>query len=180
MQPAPHKRVFVTSSAYAGDFKNGGTSLTGLAAADYVCNVNTGSLGIPGTFVAWLSTSTVNAIDRVTGDGPWYLLDDTLAFPDHQSLAGTPLVPIHINELGLDLSVLTPPKGLVWTGTAVGGKASSILSGPTTCADWTDGTASSYGGSGNANAQDAYWTDLGGGSAEGCSAPNRIYCFQIN
>lgn len=59
------KTVFVTPQATSGN-------LGGLAGGDKWCNDVAMSSGLPGTYVAWLSTSEVNAIDRVIGNGPWF------------------------------------------------------------------------------------------------------------
>ena len=36
---------------------------------------------VSGTFKAWLSTSTVNAIDHIEGAGPWYMMYETSSEP---------------------------------------------------------------------------------------------------
>ena len=51
-------RVFVTSSKKTGDFG-------GLAGGDTECNSLASLAGLPGTYVAWLSTATVNASTRL-------------------------------------------------------------------------------------------------------------------
>lgn len=66
-------RVFVTATSYAAKSLGGGASR--VAGADGFCANAAAAAGLGGNWVAWLSTSTVNAIDRVTGTGPWYLVD---------------------------------------------------------------------------------------------------------
>src|SRR5215510_6780649 len=57
--------VFVTSQhVIAGQ-------LGSLAAADAVCNESAANAGLPGVYVAWLSTSATNAIDRLAGARGW-------------------------------------------------------------------------------------------------------------
>ena len=58
------KTVFQTPDARMGN-------LGGLAGGDRICNDDAASAGLPGTYVAWLSTAGVNAIDRIAIDGPW-------------------------------------------------------------------------------------------------------------
>jgi hypothetical protein len=50
--------VFVTSRAYTGN-------LGGLAGADAICQTHAAEAGLPGTYVAWLATSTVTAPSRL-------------------------------------------------------------------------------------------------------------------
>src|SRR5439155_17879039 len=49
--------VFVTSTTQPPG------SLGGLAGADMLCNARAAAPGLPGTYVAWLSTPSVRAID---------------------------------------------------------------------------------------------------------------------
>ena len=65
--PASNASFFVTSKG-----SGQGGNLGGLAGADAHCNALATAAGITGkTWRAYLSTSTVNARDRI-GDGPWY------------------------------------------------------------------------------------------------------------
>ena len=59
-------QVFVTDSGALGNFG-------GLANADSACNVAAGNAALSGTWVAWLSDSQTNAIDRLTGTGCFFL-----------------------------------------------------------------------------------------------------------
>ena len=62
---AQQRRVFVTSTT-------SGPDLGGLAGADTVCNTLAADAGLGGAWVAWLSTQSVNAEDRLTpGSGPF-------------------------------------------------------------------------------------------------------------
>ncbi len=78
-------RVFVTATTYAPQSLGGGA--TGFAGADGFGANAAAAASLGGKWVAWLSTSSTDAIDRVTGDGPWYLVDrKTLVFcaPDEE------------------------------------------------------------------------------------------------
>ena len=85
------KRVFVTSSFYNGNFVGLTGLATGLDAADKLCSDAAVSLG--GTWTAFVSgqnaaSLATNAIDRLTGTGPWYLVDRaTLAFANKTAVA---------------------------------------------------------------------------------------------
>jgi len=43
----------------------------GLAGGDMLCNDAATAAGLPGAYVAFLSTATVNAIDRLAGSRGW-------------------------------------------------------------------------------------------------------------
>jgi len=66
--------VFATSTSYPADFG-------GLAGADAICNQHAGDAGLPGTYVAWLSTTTVDARDRLAG-ARGFVRPDGLPFAD--------------------------------------------------------------------------------------------------
>src|SRR5262245_2730644 len=81
------KRIFVTSTPYTGDLKTNGAGMTGLHGADNLCGLAATAAGLGGTWTAWLSSSTVDAIDRINDVGPWYLVDRcTLVFNNKASI----------------------------------------------------------------------------------------------
>jgi hypothetical protein len=111
--------VFVTSELHPGD-------LGGLKGADDICNHAAQAAGVGGAWIAWLADSTTAAIDRVHGDGPWYLMDkSTLAFANHSALTSNPRAPIDLDEAGHTFS-----PAYVWTGT-------NPFHPPSFCTDWT-------------------------------------------
>src|SRR5678816_81066 len=76
-------RVFVTG-AFAGTmYEPGG----GLAAGDAKCAYAASGAAIGGVWRAWLSTASMNAIDRIAGGGPWRLMDGTTVFAGRAELA---------------------------------------------------------------------------------------------
>lgn len=158
------KRVFVASTQHDGNFG-------GLTGADAFCTsaANAAHLG-GGPWVAWLSSSTTNAIDRITGDGPWKLVDGTAVFANKAALAMPPSVAIDLDEHGAQ------PGGAdnMWTGTLANGTASAY-----TCMDWTSTSSNDAGSTGMRVNADATWTDSGAGYSLLCSnAQPRIYCFE--
>jgi hypothetical protein len=154
------KRVFVTETTYAGG------TMGGLAGADQKCNLSAQAANLGGTWVAWASNGNTNAIDRVTGTGPWVVLGTTTtAFNNKANLATSPLVPINATEQGHTVSYLD---GSVWTGTGSGGSAAT-----STCGGWSSG--SSYGHYGSA-VSTASWTSVGD---DLCANTNRLYCFEL-
>ncbi len=168
-------RVFVSSLRYSADLRTAGGQATGLASADYICQNLADAAEIGGNWKAWISTSTVNAIDRIVGNGPWYRMDGAVAFPNRARLGTTPVVPISIDEMGG-----TPdPFYEAWTGTALGGFKAPLGSRQSvTCWDWTSTVDStSVGGVvGDIDANGSTWTNL----ATGYCSPfhRRLYCFE--
>ncbi|MDQ3367329.1 MAG: hypothetical protein M3680_18045 [Myxococcota bacterium] len=171
----PGKRVFVSSLRYSADLRSAGGKPTGLASADAICQTLADAVRLGGTFRAWLSTTTVHAIDHITGDGPWYRMDGALAFPNRARLGTTPLVPISIDEQGG-----TPdPFYEAWTGTALGGYRAPLGSRQSvTCVDWTSTVDSTLIGGvvGDIDANGASWTNLATGYCSPFS--RRLYCFE--
>jgi hypothetical protein len=142
---------------------------SGLAAGDAICRSKASSAGIPnaGNFKAWLSSGTTNAIDRLTGNGPWVRLDGVKVAGTKADLAtGRLATAIALTEGGSYLSHWG-----VWTGTL-----SSGLKAGNTCQGWTDASSSLSGSGGTACIADDGWT--AGGSSSCSSTVRRIYCFE--
>lgn len=97
-------------TTYKGD-------LGGLEGADALCQNAAAAASLEGSYVAWLSDFSNDAIDRITGDGPWYDLADQRVFANHAALSTSPLVAIDVDETGETLSI----GGRVWTATSAGG-----------------------------------------------------------
>ena len=74
-------RVFVTSTAYTGLLEAGGDP-NGLVAADRICQMTATAANLTGTFVAFLSSSTIgrNAVDALAGSSGWVDLDGKMVF----------------------------------------------------------------------------------------------------
>ncbi len=158
-----HSRMFVTSTQYTGN-------LGGLAGADALCQgaALAGSLG--GTWRAWLSTPSVNAIDRIQDVSPWYLIDrETLVFPVHASLRGPSLVPIGQNEYGpFDWETMGFGDRVVRTGSQSG-------IADDTCSGFTSASGDEYGTYGWLDEPDEW----GGVQSGRCDSSNaRLYCFE--
>jgi hypothetical protein len=156
-------RVFVTSTAYDADPRRAGGASTGLEGADNLCNKAAHAAGLGGAWVAWLSDTKTNAIDRIADVSPWYLVDGrTRIFADKDALTLSPERAIDKNERG------QPTGGLVWTGTSSGGFASG-----SDCLDWTSSAA--FEGTAGAVATST-WTAQSVMLA--CSDVAPIYCFE--
>jgi hypothetical protein len=119
--PDPYKRVFVTSTSYTGD-------LGGLAGADLKCQAAAESVGLHGTFKAWLSDKKTPAPSRLSDLGPWYSIDGTRKlFHNRKSFLASPLAPIDLDERGQRVTAGQS----VWTGTAPGAwSPTPVATGP--------------------------------------------------
>jgi hypothetical protein len=128
----PGMSFFITSTG-SGD----GANLGGLDGADALCQRLAEAAGSADkTWRAYLSTSTVNARDRI-GAGPWYNAEGTL-------------IANNVDELHGDANAISKETGLTETGAAVNGRGDQpnqhdILTGSNadgtanenTCGDWT-------------------------------------------
>lgn len=127
------KRVFVTLGNWNG------ASLGGLAGADAKCLIEANASNLGGTWRAWLSDSTTNAIDRINDVGPWYLVDGvTVVFANKAAISSSNPQVVIRNRDG------TLPGGRVITATASSGlkKPGSFQGGY--CTDWTASTGGSF------------------------------------
>jgi hypothetical protein len=165
--PVHRSRFFITAAAYNADFAilaNGDA----LAAGDLLCQSAADSVLAGGTWKVWLSTSTVNAIDRIVEHGPWYRMSGSaVLFNNKPNLRTLPDVPIEENEHGH--TVLWGDDD-AWTGTSTGGGA-----GPARCGDWTSVSASVQGTYGSARASSAVWTSW---STMPCNDHLHLYCIE--
>jgi len=148
-----HFSFFVTSlEAIRRESKNQngyGGNLGGLAGADAICTriaeaamAGSGAKG----WKAFLSTSTVNAIERI-GTGPWYDRNDKLVASDTAGLLQErPSGMTTINDLPNELGV--PNRAGTGTGmddnhdTITGTNTQGKWDGGATCSDWTSATGS--------------------------------------
>jgi hypothetical protein len=147
------KRVFVTKGTYTG------------SAALGACQAAATAAGLGGVWVEWLSTSTENAIDRVTASGPWKLLTGETVFSDHAQLGVTVSVSLDVTEDGMKL----PGNVYVWTGTKGNGQVAIY-----TCSDWTSsgGAVGTIGATADTSTD---WTNYGDAP---CSDSKAVYCFE--
>lgn len=177
-QPSPNttpvsgQKVFVTSQTFNGDFRGVTGEATGLLSADKVCQDAARGAELEGLWIAWLSDTNVDAIDRIEGEGPFVLVDGkTVVFDQKESLKGSPAAPINQTEEGETVSM-----GLVWTGTLLGG-----LKGTNHCENWTDNTLNlavhpTQGRVGSLELAGEEWTDL---NEVNCLNKMRLYCFEV-
>jgi List-Bact-rpt repeat protein len=160
----PYNLAFVTAATFTPG------ALGGLAGADAACAQAAAGANLPGTYRAWLSTSTVSAVQRLSSlaSSPrgWNRIDgrpftDTLAALQ----SGQVLWPLRLNETGASYSIETD----VMTGTNGDGGSITNLA----CGDWRQTSASFI--YGDATAGTESWTSFGSGSC--ATAGYHLYCF---
>ena len=128
------------------------------------------TLGLPGAYVAWLSTADVDAVDRL-GNARGWIRPDGLPFVDtiDELVAGRTLYPPFIDETNL--------RGHeeVWTGTAATGRHAPSAGD---CQGWTSNDASDEGLAGLASgASSAFTDDTLRIPLKECSRSKAILCF---
>lgn len=156
----PNNIVFVTSTLISPG------SLGGLQGADTVCAQRAIAGGLAGHYVAWLSTTTVNAKDRLAGARGWVRRDGR-PFVDtvDDLINGRILYPVRFDESGQD--AVQSADASAATGTDSLGNATAF-----TCVDWT-ATGPSVSG-GRSDATYVSWTS---NTSASCAQPLRLYCF---
>lgn len=172
------RRVFVTSALYQGSFANGtrddaGAAL-GAVVADENCQRLADDAGLGGRWRAWLSSSRGDAIEHVTGSGPWSLVTGEVVFPS--SVLQLPAHAIDRDERG---GMVSAGSAAVWTGTAPNGRAIArdAMFDTYDCYLWGfSGNDRLTGGRvGSALATSAAWTSS---TTSACNQMARLYCFE--
>lgn len=191
---AQEMSFFVTSSN-----PGGGGNLGGLEGADAYCQTLAEAAGAGDkTWRAYLSTSTVDAKDRI-GDGPWYNADGVMIAEDVEQLHGDNNLNRNtaIDENGDTPAYLVVVDGQaqragdtlahdILTGTNEDGMATDM-----TCNNWTDGSADAQATLGHADRLGRApgvnsWVAVH--PSQGCAMENLIptggaglfYCFAID
>ena len=158
-------RVFITSTSTRGN-------LGGLSGADQLCQDRANAAALNGTWKAWLSTSTVNAKDRILGAGPWVDMTGARIFANRDALAGFtgPSAGIVYSETGNFLVT-----SYLWTGTSITGDYHAYLPGTAPCDEWTSAAMTAYAQVGQTGRVSSAWTDFTGTS---CDQNGRLICFE--
>lgn len=160
-----HHYIFVSSSASSGSF--GGL---GVAGADAECEALAGASSLSEIngdphWRAILSTSSMDAKDRIQIVGPITASDETPIADDAADMWDGSLD----TAIGIDEDQ-NPVFSNVWTGTLSDG-----TEGAGTCNDWMDATGGVNGTVGDVSAFNGAWLDLGAPAA--CNTPSAIYCI---
>jgi hypothetical protein len=164
----PQNYMFVSSSVRAPG------TWTSIAVADAECAKLAENAKLPGTYVAWLSTTAVKAGSRI-GEGGWVRTDGRPFARDLKSLIDpasySVFYPPRLDENATDLGV-GGKRILVATGTLPDGTFSG-----SNCKDFTDSSTAPSLTTGDAAAGSFAWTS---NSVENgvCASARRLYCFR--
>jgi hypothetical protein len=151
------QRVFCTSGPVFPNFD-------GVAGGDAICQTTAGSAGLGGTWVAWLSDSTSDVVDRLHGDGAFVLLDGTQVASSRADLLDGTLE----SSIDVDQNSNLVESQKVWTGTFIEGVASTLH-----CGDWT--SLAENGTVGMTSNNQTGWTSA---FTSSCDSPAYLYCFE--
>ncbi|APR81280.1 Hypothetical protein A7982_06627 [Minicystis rosea] len=168
-------RMFVTNASFTADLAVVGGAATGPAGADNLCNLAAEAVSIGGTWKAWISDSSVDAIDRIEDKGPWLNVPRTaILFPNKAALTQTPIDSVWYDltdEHGTAVSTND-----VWTGTKTGGRVSMSNDSFDTCDDWMTMGEFSLGATGSTGSSASIWTEW---LVDECQfTSNRLYCIE--
>jgi hypothetical protein len=168
---SPFNYAFLTSTRHVGD-------LGGLEGADEICNVRASEAGLPGTFVAFLSTASVDAVDRLAGARGW-VRPDGAPFADRPEdiAAGRIFYPMRLLETGEPGSIgtINEDHRSAWTGTAADGTA-----GTQHCANWTSVDSADRGHIGETRGGVTYFMHNSFVSSTTCDTRRPLYCFGVD
>ena len=154
--------MFVTSTTSNG-------SLGGLAGADTACKDRAAAAGLPGNYVAYLSTSTITAPSRVGAASGWVRTDRRVVMNSiTQMHLGTLVNPPQLAEDMSDVSATFP---FAWTGTSVAGTFLSSC-GSTPWGGPQGGT--------NVGRIDQTNSTVVNSMTTTCDVPHRLYCLGID
>lgn len=169
------RRVFITAATFHGDLKTQGAGSDGVDGADRLCAAAAAGAGLDGSWVAWVSASSVDALSRLADDGRWVLLDGTTeVFPSRGAIQFGPEHAIDMAETGATL----PAGETIWTNSDSFGKNSTDGQNDA-CGDWSGQTGLAavgvlfdpdFGGAGLS------WTDTK--QPQACGGVHHLYCFE--
>jgi hypothetical protein len=174
--------VFFTSATHDGKFG-------GFAGADALCASAASSAGLPGTYVAWLSTAATSAASRLGNARGWVRTDglpvaDTIGDASGGLLGGQIFYPPARNEFGQPGPAEVGGFGAdgVWTGSsALGTLETNYVPGtgqvPQNCSDFSTNSASVMGVAGHVEGGTFTWTVA---DADVCNEEASVYCFGID
>lgn len=162
------KRAFVTRGTWTGDLK--GSAASGLAGADAKCAAAAQAAGLLGTFKAYVSSDTEDAVARMADVAPW---SNKKADGTEGVVVATKAV---LTMAGASVTFWTDETGAVvptpfetWTGNLPTGARDP----GSTCRNWESAAAADQGETGAGTGQG--WQHDG---TQPCNTARRLYCFQ--
>jgi|GEM_PF-2868827 len=172
----PVKRVFATSQLWKGN-------LGGLNGADAKCQAAADNAGLGGTWKAWLSTSTVDAKDRIT-DGMYVRAREVRVWGGCWCSSIIASNKAQLLDGGLDNSISRTEFGVAVSGTVntctdSDGTASTGAF-MNYCSDWTSGSSSSCIIYGRSSSTDHTWSGFPNSCSPTyrCGTSRHVYCFE--
>ncbi len=158
------RRVFVTSGTSKGTF--GGAS-----GADTLCKNSALGPGLPGTFFAWISTSSSTPLTHFTkGTAPYVLIDGkTVVANSFAELAGTAKSPL-ARAIDMDEFGNTQTNVNVWTATHPDGTA--IVPN---CSDFVPNPNDANATVGSSSTMNTTWTEA---TTLPCTTFAHLYCVE--
>ncbi len=165
--PLSHNLVFITSSKVQPGL------LGSLEGADSYCNERAKAAKLGGTYKAWLSSSSVDAKDRLGNARGWVRIDGKPVADRVSDLtSGVLWYPISVDELGFSYSGSVLARALTATLDQGTRYAQNSF-----CGDWTDIGSNQTALVGNATFATYGWTS---NSSVGCNEAVQLYCFGVD
>jgi hypothetical protein len=174
-------RVFVTSGTVPPSMLSPVVVMGGISGADQNCAAVAVSVGLAGTWRAWISDSTSSPSAAWPHDyGPYKLIDGTLVANDWVDLTDGSLAhAINLDESGNPLLFNTSqPPYPVWTSTGTDGTLTMQMTAngpPSNCLNWSGSSDTEYAGLGDASATNPQWTDA---QLLVCAYSAHLYCIE--
>lgn len=153
--------IFTTQSTTDGD-------IGGVTGADAICAAEAAAAGLPGTFLAWISDSTVDPTARFSKILPYELpppVSTSVASGWADLTDGSIGAPLDVDASGTTLTTVLRS----WTATSSTGSAI-----PNNCDDWTNGT-SGTGTPGDTLATNPFWSQV---APLACDQQARLICVE--
>jgi hypothetical protein len=169
------KTVFATSDKVDGGYFNGDPTR-----ADALCQTAATRGGLPGSYHAFVSFTTVDARDRIT-EGPYSLPDGTRVADSKADLLDATIQ--HAINLDESRNAISSFGEEAWTGSSPDGTlyAGQPYGPSNDCNNWTTSSSdfmSFDAVAGGVGATDASWVTQYPGAWYWCSDMKRVYCFQ--
>ena len=162
----PRERIVFVSPEGAS------TLLYSLQGADNLCQGWAEGCGLPGTYKAWLSSSTASPSTRFNKDGEFRRVDGVLVAEDWADLTdGTLQAAINRDCANVPIDDFWPT--YVSTGTNVDGTTN-----PNNCLNWTSQDTGSNKLVGGAASTSSDWTSYSTTPCGSGSLGSYLYCFQ--
>lgn len=147
----------------------------GLAAGDQICRTLAQNASLPNfaSYRAWLSSDAVDAIDRVTTNGPFKRIDGV-----EIAVSKSELVVASIGAYAIETAIVIDERGeysgnlgqASWTGSDHLGERVAE-----NCDGWTSADGADDGRCGLPHSVRGYWASST--PAPACSSPRRLYCL---